>query len=48
MLGSATSEESLSTRLCAQARAVVVSPEYRLAPDSPYPAAIEDVRLARL
>ena len=37
------SEESSHTRLCNGADMVVISPEYRLAPEWPYPAAIEDV-----
>jgi len=45
VLGSSTSEESLNTRLCATAKVVVVSPEYRMVPEHPYPAAIEDVSI---
>lgn len=41
------SEESTQTRLCNKADIVVISPEYRLAPDAPYPAAVEDVSKVR-
>lgn len=43
MLGNRTSEESTYTRICQGAQTVVVSVEYRMAPDWPYPAAVEDV-----
>ena len=40
--GSALQHDPQCQMLCAQAGCVVVSPEYRLAPEHPYPAALED------
>lgn len=41
-LGSPEQSEWLASNVAAQAGAVVVSPTYRLAPEHPYPAAVED------
>ncbi|MET9671210.1 alpha/beta hydrolase [Streptomyces sp. NPDC006475] len=42
VLGSADSVQGRDIRLCRQTGAVVVSVDYRLAPEHPYPAALED------
>lgn len=42
MLGSAWTHRSVTTRLAAWSGMQVVLPEYRLAPEHPYPAALED------
>lgn len=42
ILGSVDGENPQATAICEQVGAVVVSVEYRLAPESPYPAAVED------
>lgn len=42
LLGSALSRDPQCQMLCAEAGCVVLSPEYRLAPEHPYPAALED------
>ncbi|KAF4624079.1 hypothetical protein G7Y89_g14094 [Cudoniella acicularis] len=42
-MGGLSSENSFLTRLCSNASCVVVSVNYRHAPENPYPAAINDV-----
>lgn len=41
-LGSPEQSDWLTSRVAAQVGAVVVSPTYRLAPENPYPAAVDD------
>jgi len=45
-LGSITTYDSITRALANKIPAVVVSVDYRLAPEFPYPAALEDVQLA--
>lgn len=42
ILGTAESEDASASRICEQVGAVVVSVEYRLAPEHPHPAPVED------
>jgi acetyl esterase/lipase len=42
VLGTAAGEDAAAARLCEQVGAVVVSVEYRLAPEHPHPAPVED------
>ncbi|WP_305788320.1 alpha/beta hydrolase [Symbioplanes lichenis] len=42
IMGSVEAEDGAATMLCAAVQAVVVSVEYRLAPEFPYPAGVED------
>jgi acetyl esterase len=41
-IGSIETHDTLCRRLCSNARIVVVSVDYRLAPEDPFPAAVED------
>lgn len=42
ILGDIDGEDAVATQICEQVDAVVVSVEYRLAPEHPYPAPVED------
>lgn len=42
MLGNIDSENSLCTNLCTRANCVVITTDYRLAPEEPFPAAVHD------
>src|SRR6267154_1895576 len=42
ILGNVDGEDAVATMICEHVDAVVVSVEYRLAPENPYPAPVED------
>ncbi|MDR1077106.1 MAG: alpha/beta hydrolase [Propionibacteriaceae bacterium] len=46
LFGGARQDQAICSHLCSQLRVVVFSADYRLAPRHPFPAALEDVRLA--
>ena len=46
MFGSAEQSDAIAIRYCRAADAVVVSPDYRLSPEHPFPAGFEDCRSA--
>jgi acetyl esterase len=48
VLGSLTSHDALCRRLCVEAGIDVLAVDYRLAPEHPYPAAVDDARAAIL
>ncbi|MEM7434800.1 MAG: alpha/beta hydrolase [Myxococcota bacterium] len=48
VVGSVASHDERCQRLCHGARCVVVSVDYRLAPEDPYPAAVEDCYAATM